>query len=154
MREFTFNQFHGWTSNYIWWWLYISCSPSLLPFQSSLSTSVQPAGCIRCIALMRLQITRYFPYKETNQIIMSFEFGLWWHLADSTSCMLLRCLRQLIGSWSIWKVWSFVTYCELHFVPLRHESASAKMWFNLANCCLFVPQITEFFMAFTSNLFV
>jgi len=22
MRKFTFNQFHGWTSNYIWWWLY------------------------------------------------------------------------------------------------------------------------------------
>jgi len=56
---------------------YVSCSPSLLPFQSSLSTSVQLAGCISRIALMRLQITRYyFPYKETNQIIMSFGFGL------------------------------------------------------------------------------
>jgi len=60
---------------------YISCSLSLLPFQSSLSTSVQPAArpavCIRRIALMRLQIMRYyFSYKETNQIIMSFEFGL------------------------------------------------------------------------------
>jgi len=56
---------------------YISCSPSLLPFQSLSRASVQPAGCIRCIALMQLQITiYYFPYKETNQIIMSFEFGL------------------------------------------------------------------------------
>jgi len=75
-------------------------APSLLPFRSSLSTSVQPAarptGCIRRIAL---QITRYyFPCKETNQIIMSFEFGLRWHPADSVSCMLLRRLRQLISS--------------------------------------------------------
>jgi len=63
--------------------------------KSSSSTSVQLAarlaGCIRRIALMRLQITRYyFSYKETNQIIMSFEFGLRWHPAESVSCMLLH----------------------------------------------------------------
>jgi len=95
---------------------YISCSPLPLPFQSSSSTSVQPAvrpaGCIRRIALMQLQkilyttfhkhillfYTYYFPYKETNQI-MSFEFGLWWYPADSVSCMLLHHLRRLISSW-------------------------------------------------------
>jgi len=41
----------------------------------------------------------YFPCKETNQIIISFEFGLWWNPADSVSCMLLRHIRQLISSW-------------------------------------------------------
>jgi len=56
--------------------------------------------CYHMQFLMRLQIMRYyFPYKETNQIIMSFEFGLWWHLANSVSCMLLRRLQRLISSW-------------------------------------------------------
>jgi len=41
----------------------------------------------------------YFLYKETNQLIISFEFGLWWNPADSVSCMLLHHLRQLISSW-------------------------------------------------------
>jgi len=78
---------------------YISCSSLLLPFQLFSSTFVQPAGCIRRIAFMRLQIMRhYFPYKETNQIIMSFIFGLWWHQGDSVSCMLLRRLWRLISS--------------------------------------------------------
>jgi len=60
MCEFTFNQFQGWTSNYI------------------LVITISAALAIRALLFnrMRLQITRYyFPYKETNQI-MSFEFGL------------------------------------------------------------------------------
>jgi len=101
MREFTFNQFHGWTSNHIWWWLCqlftfaLAISIIIKHFCSTIDSMVQPAGCIRCIALMQLQIMRYyFPYKETNQ---SFEFGLWWHPEDSVSYMLLRRLWRLIS---------------------------------------------------------
>jgi len=170
MRKFTFNHFHGWTSNYIWWWLYQLFTIALATFNCRRALLFNRLGALGVLCLfnlasfgdisspsieylwilfgdsptnslvitigdnlgdsrthsstvfisyvthfhgkfvMWLQITRYcFPNKETNQILKRI-----WHLADCTSCMLLRCLRQLISSWYTYiYIYTYVVSCSV-----------------------------------------